>query len=69
MLENGLITFDLLWALFKPNTLVYTTTYGTADEPRIFKVEQTERHNSMMKGEFYWVDGKVWSFFHRSFAF
>ncbi|KAF4835048.1 26S proteasome regulatory subunit 4 [Colletotrichum tropicale] len=69
MLENGLITFDLLWALFKPNTLVYTTTYGTADEPRIFKVEQTERHNSMMKGEFYWVDGKYFEFDGKQFGY
>ncbi|KAL3293147.1 AAA family ATPase [Colletotrichum asianum] len=68
MLENGLITFELLWALFKPNTLVYTTTYGTADEPRIFKVEQTERHNSMMKGEFYWVDGKYFEFDGKQFG-
>lgn len=59
MLENGLITFDLLWALFKPNTLIYTTTYGSSDEPRVFKVEQAEKMSSMTKGEFYLLDGKV----------
>ncbi|KAK1976612.1 ATPase [Colletotrichum cereale] len=69
MLENGLITFDLLWALFKPNTLVYTTTYGSLDEPRIFKVEQAEKLTSMTKGEFYWVDGKYLEFDGKQFGY
>ncbi|KAK2001937.1 hypothetical protein LX36DRAFT_678660 [Colletotrichum falcatum] len=69
MLENGLITFDLLWALFKPNTLVYTTTYGSPDEPRIFKVEQTEKLNSITKGEFYWIDGKYLEFDGKQFGY
>src|SRR3954471_11174512 len=60
MLENGLITFDLLWALWKPNTLAFTTTYGSHDEPRVFKVEMAEKHFSIMKGEYYYIEGKVW---------
>ncbi|MBE3049350.1 hypothetical protein IMZ48_44000 [Candidatus Bathyarchaeota archaeon] len=59
MLENGLITFDMLWALWKPSTLVYTATYGCHDEPRAFKVGMAEKHHSMMRGDFYWVEGKV----------
>ena len=59
MLENGLITFDLLWALWKPNTLAFTGTYGSQDEPRVFKVEAAEKHCSIMKGECYFLDGKV----------
>ena len=59
MLANGLITFDLLWSLWKPGTLAYTTTYGSQDEGRVFKVEQAEKHQSMFKGNFYYVDGKV----------
>lgn len=59
MLENGLITFDLLWALWKPNTLAYTSTYGSHDEPRVFKVEMAEKHYSIMKGEYYYIEGKV----------
>lgn len=58
MLEHGLITFDLLWALWKPNTLAYTTTYGSHDEPRVFKVETAERHKHITKGSFYYLDGK-----------
>jgi hypothetical protein len=67
MLDNGLITFDLLWALFKPNTLAYTTTYDAVDEPRAFKIEYAEKEYSFMKGESYSIegryleyDGKVW---------
>jgi hypothetical protein len=59
MLEHGLITFDLLWALWKPGTLAYTTTYGSHDEPRVFKVDTAEKHCHLTKGEFYIVDGKV----------
>lgn len=58
MLENGIITFDLLWALYKPNTLAYTTTYGTADEPRAFKIELAEKIVSFMKGTWYNIEGK-----------
>ncbi|TVY65630.1 hypothetical protein LSUE1_G007682 [Lachnellula suecica] len=58
MLESGLITFDLLWALYKPNTLAYTTTYGSADEPRAFKIELAEKEFSFMKGEWYNIEGR-----------
>jgi hypothetical protein len=51
MLDSGLITFDLLWALYKPGTLAYTTTYGTVDEPRAFKIELAEKESSFMRGE------------------
>ncbi|KAL2874887.1 hypothetical protein SGCOL_009865 [Colletotrichum sp. CLE4] len=69
MLENGLITFDLLWALFKPNKLIYTTTYGSSDEPRVFKVEQAEKMNSMTKGEFYLLDGKYMEYDGKQFGY
>ncbi|CZR64854.1 related to TOB3 (member of AAA-ATPase family) [Phialocephala subalpina] len=58
MLESGIITFDLLWALYKPNTLAYTTTYGSADEPRAFKIELAEKEFSFMKGEWYNIEGR-----------
>lgn len=59
MIENGLITFDLLWALWKPNTLAFTTTYGSEDEPRVFKVEMAEKLNGFLKGDFYSIEGKA----------
>ena len=58
MLEAGIITFDLLWALYKPNDLVYTTTYGSLNEPRAYRIEQTEKYVGMNGGEWYDVEGK-----------
>ncbi|OTB03848.1 hypothetical protein M426DRAFT_73749 [Hypoxylon sp. CI-4A] len=69
MLENGLITFDLLWALWKPNTLAFTTTYGSVDEPRIFKVEVAEKHYSIVRGEFYYVEGKYFEYDGKQFGY
>ncbi|KAL2200201.1 hypothetical protein P885DRAFT_74036 [Corynascus similis CBS 632.67] len=62
MLKNGLITFDLLWALWKPNTLAYTTTYGSHDEPRVFKVEMAEKHHGLLRGHYYYIEGKYFEY-------
>lgn len=58
MLESGLITFDLLWALYKPNTLGFMATYGTVHEPRAFSIRYAEKLYNFMKGEWYFVEGK-----------
>ncbi len=39
LLESKKITFDLLWALFKSDEIVYTSTYDTLSEPRTFKIK------------------------------
>ncbi|KXX79222.1 hypothetical protein MMYC01_205635 [Madurella mycetomatis] len=69
MLENGLITFDLLWALWKPDTLAFTGTYGSHDEPRVFKVEVAEKHYSIMKGEYYYIEGKYFEYDGKQFGY
>jgi len=69
MLESGLITFDLLWALFKPNTLAYTSTYGTADEPRAFKIEYAEKEFSFLKGEWYNIEGRYLEYDGKNWGF
>ncbi|KAI1855055.1 hypothetical protein JX265_012410 [Neoarthrinium moseri] len=69
LLDNGLITFDLCWALWKPNTLAYTTTYGSADEPRVFKVDVAEKHYSVLKGEFYYIEGKYFEYDGKQFGY
>lgn len=69
MLENGLITFDLLWALWKPDTLAYTTTYGSPDEPRVLRVEMAEKHKNMMKGVFYYISGKYFEYDGKQFGY
>lgn len=58
LLEAGNITFEYLWALFKPNSLAYTTTYGTADEPRCFKVDYAYKECNVLKGEWYAIEGR-----------
>lgn len=69
MLENGLITFDMLWALWKPNTLAYAHTYGSTDVPRVFRVESADRQTSIVKGNFYYVDGKYFEFDGKRFGY
>lgn len=58
MLESGIITFDLLWALYKPNTLAYTSTYGCPDEPRAFRIELADKEFSFLQGEWYNIEGR-----------
>lgn len=38
LLASRKITFDLVWALFKSNEIVYTSTYDVAEHPRAVKV-------------------------------
>ena len=58
MLEAGNITFDLLWALFKPNTIAFTNTYGATDEPRAFRVDYANKESSFMRGDWYCIEGQ-----------
>ncbi|KAI9705356.1 MAG: hypothetical protein M1820_005186 [Bogoriella megaspora] len=58
MLKAGNITFELLWALFKPNTLAFTTTYGSSEDPRCFKVDYANKESSFMRGEWYCIEGR-----------
>ncbi|KAI9894017.1 MAG: hypothetical protein M1814_004787 [Vezdaea aestivalis] len=62
MLESGQISFDLLWALFKPNSIAYTTTYGSTEVPRAFKIESAAKESSFMRGTWYSVTGRYLEF-------
>ncbi|KAI2481712.1 SpoVK ATPase AAA+ class [Pyrenophora tritici-repentis] len=50
MLKAGTITYDLVWALFKPNTIAFTPTYQNKDDPRCFKVDTAYEYESWMTG-------------------
>ena len=39
LLASRKITFDLVWALFKSNEIVYTSTYEVQEQPRAVKVK------------------------------
>ncbi|KAJ5144221.1 uncharacterized protein N7515_003008 [Penicillium bovifimosum] len=69
LLEANTITFDLLWALYKPNTIAYTPTYGNADEPRAFKIEYAVKESSFMKGQWYSVDGRYLEYDGKDYGF
>lgn len=55
MLKAGTITYDLVWALFKPNTIAFTPTYTNKDDPRCFKVDYTYEYESWMTGQKSWI--------------
>ncbi|PGH00126.1 hypothetical protein AJ79_08309 [Helicocarpus griseus UAMH5409] len=68
LLESNTITFDLLWALFKPNTIAYTPTYSSPDEPRAFKIEYATKESSFMKGQWYCIEGRYLEYDGKSFG-
>ena len=50
MLKAGTITYDLVWALFKPNTIAFTPTYSNKNDPRCFKVDFSYEYESWLSG-------------------
>ncbi|RMZ71936.1 aaa family atpase [Pyrenophora seminiperda CCB06] len=69
MLKAGTITYDLVWALFKPNTIAFTPTYQNKDDPRCFKVDSAYEYESWMTGIKSWyVDGKYLEYDGKSFG-
>ncbi|KAK6217934.1 hypothetical protein LQW54_002989 [Pestalotiopsis sp. IQ-011] len=69
LLENGLITFDLCWALWKPNTLAFMRTYGSDEDARIFKVEFAEKQRHPIRGQFFYVEGKYLEYDGKRFGY
>ncbi len=63
LLKHGEITFDLLWALFRPNQLVFTECSGTG-KPRCIKydfgdfVTELGEKKFRIEGRYYDYDGK-----------
>ncbi|KAH6664637.1 hypothetical protein B0J14DRAFT_493413 [Halenospora varia] len=55
------ITYDLLWALFKANTLVYTTCQGTG-KPRCIKYESAKEETTMTGVEYFHIKGSYLDF-------
>jgi hypothetical protein len=55
LLQEGKISFDLLWILFQPNTLVYTTCPGS-DQPRCLKFDLGQMEQSSQGECFFKLD-------------
>jgi hypothetical protein len=68
MLQNNEITFELLWALFKPNTIAYCSTYGDQDEPRAFKIDLATKKSHFSKGTWCSIEGKYLDFDGKTFG-
>ncbi|TID26350.1 hypothetical protein E6O75_ATG00843 [Venturia nashicola] len=68
LLDAGNITFELLWALFKPNSIAYTSTYGDHDNPRCFKVDRATKETSFIKGEWYAIEGRYLEYDGKNFG-
>lgn len=68
MLANNTITFDLMWALFKPNTIAYTNTYGDNDQPRGFKIEYATKESHFLRGTWYSIEGRYLEYDGKSFG-
>lgn len=68
LLAAHTITFDLLWALFKPNSLAYTPTYGSTDEPRAFKIDYATKESSFSRGTWYSVEGRYLEYDGKAFG-
>jgi hypothetical protein len=61
LLAKHQITYELLWTLFKPNTLAYTKCFGT-DQPRCVKYEFGERKKIKDGVEYFHVKARYLDF-------
>jgi hypothetical protein len=68
LLAAGNITFELLWALYRPNDVAVTSCYGAWDEPRCFKIDYAIKNATMMRGEWYCVEGKYMEYDGKNFG-
>jgi hypothetical protein len=69
LLEAGNITYDLLWALFTPNEIAITSTYGHWDEPRCFKIDFATKLSSVMRGSWFCIEGKYMEYDGKNFGY
>lgn len=69
LLNAGCITFDLLWSLFRPNEIIYTSTYTAIDEARAFKVKSISKDSSPLNGTWYEIQGEYVDFNGHIFGF
>jgi hypothetical protein len=69
MLKAGTITYDLVWALFKPNTIAFTPTYANKDDPRCFRVDFSYEYESWLtQAKSLVVDGRYLEYDGKSFG-
>lgn len=68
MLEAGIITYEYMWALFKPNTILFSSTYGDEEEPRAFKAIYAKECMSAQRGRWYSIESKYFDYDGKDFG-
>ncbi|KAF2744261.1 hypothetical protein M011DRAFT_480089 [Sporormia fimetaria CBS 119925] len=68
MLKAGTVTYDLVWALFKPKTIAYTPTYENQEDPRCFKVEFCTEEENYMEEKWWEVQGSYLEYDGKKFG-
>ena len=68
MLEAGIITFEYLWALYKPNTVLYSSTYGDDEEPRAFKAVYSKENVNFQRGKWYSIESRYLEYDGKNFG-
>jgi len=61
LLKNHKITYNLLWALFKPNSEVYTTCPSTS-EPRCVKFNYGKKKTRLSGAKYFHLDCRYFDF-------
>lgn len=67
LLKNHEITYDLLWALFKPNTPVYTTILD-AEKPACYRYDSGEERTSSAGVTYFHVECRYLDFNGKAFG-
>lgn len=68
MIEAGIITFEYLWALFKPNTILYASTYGDEEEPKALRTVFCRESRTFGKGPVWNVEGRYFDYDGKRFG-
>jgi hypothetical protein len=67
LLEHGKITYDLLLILFKLNTPVYTTCFGTK-KPRCVTYDSAKEKTTRLKKKYLSIDCRFFDFDSKTFS-
>ncbi|MCJ1312116.1 hypothetical protein MMC25_005790 [Agyrium rufum] len=68
LLEAKMITFEYIWALYKSEDIAYSNTYGDNNEPRAFVIEVAQKEQSLIKGQWYQIEGNYLEYDGKAFG-
>lgn len=62
MLKKGLITFELMWAIYKPTSICWTAYGEVPDQVQCLKIQRSFQWESSVRGELYCVQGNSFDY-------